>query len=236
VTLKPNAPRSASDEAASGARDVLEVMDELHDALYNGMPNRQIKNLRQVQPEIGQIIQITSPGHVLYERPPGSNDPKKVINPVIADEALLGKQHKVLDLCDGSIGKAHYYAAKIQIHHKEKPMDAYLIYRIRFFDYDKKDEKYWTSREDMHWWCKTVVNNEYFNVDEEQAGQQSREDNDPQYGRVVTDVSFRPLGHNPHASQARSKISRSAVYKLRHTDPTDFINGVAMNIGSFLNI
>ena len=147
---------------------------------------------------------------------------------------MLGKQHKVLDLCDGTIGKAHYYAAKIQVYHKEKPMDAYLIYRIRFFDYNRRNEKYWTSREDMHWWCKTVVDREYFNVDEERAGRRSREDNDPQHERVMTDVSFRPLGHNPHASDARTKISRAAVYKLRHTGPTGFINGVGMNIGSFL--
>jgi hypothetical protein len=113
-------------------------------------------------------------------------------------------------------------------------MDAYLTYRIRFFDYDKNKEKYWTSRDDTHWWCKTIVGNDYFNVDEEQARQRSRQENDPQYGRVVTDVSFRPLKHNPDASKENSKISRAAVWKLRHTDPTDFVNGVAMNIGSFL--
>ena len=116
--MKPNAPtktRSASDEVASGARDVAEAMDELRDALFSGMPNRRIKNLRQVQPKIGQTIQITSPGHVLYEQPPGSVDLKHVINPVIAHEASLGKQHEVLGLCDGTIGKAHYYAARIRI-------------------------------------------------------------------------------------------------------------------------
>jgi hypothetical protein len=116
VTLKPNVTttrRSASDEGASGAKDVAEAMDELRDALFQGIPHRRIKNLRQVQPKIGQKIQVTSPGHVLYRAPPGSADHKKVINPVIADEASLGKQHEVLGLCDGVIGKAHYYAAKI---------------------------------------------------------------------------------------------------------------------------
>ena len=43
VTLKPNVTttrRSASDEVASGAKDVAEAMDELRDALFQGMPHR----------------------------------------------------------------------------------------------------------------------------------------------------------------------------------------------------
>jgi len=190
VTLKPNAPtktRSASDEVASGARDVAEAMDELRDALFSGMPNRRIKNLRQVQPKIGQTIQITSPGHVLYELPPGSVDPKKVINPVIAHEASLGKQHKVLELCDGTIGQAHYYAAKIQIQHEGRPMEVYLTYRVRFFEH-QKGKKCWTSRYDMHWWCKTMVGDDYFDVNEEEAGRRSKWENDRQYGRVIADT------------------------------------------------
>ncbi len=86
----------------------------------------------------------------------------------------------------------------------------------------------------MHWWCKTIVGDDYFEVNEEEAGQRSRQENDRQYGRVVADVSFRPLKHNPDANRKNAKISKAAVYKFRHTTPRDFVNGVAMDIGSFV--
>ncbi len=46
--------KSASDEAASGAATVAESIDELRDALQNGIPHRRVLNLRQVMPCVGQ--------------------------------------------------------------------------------------------------------------------------------------------------------------------------------------
>ena len=80
-----------------------------------------------------------------------------------------------------------------------------------------------------------MVGDDYFDVNEEEAGRRSKWENDRQYGRVIADVSFRPLKHNPNAKEQDAKISKAAVYKLRHTTPRDFINGVAMDIGSFMD-
>ncbi len=137
VTLLPKAAKSASDEVASGAKDIAEAMDDLQQALHKGFPHKQIKNLRQVDPEVGQKIQVTCPDHNLYWSPPGTADPGKVFEPVYADEASLGKQHEVLGLVDGVIGKAHYYAVKIKIPHDRVMKYAYLNYRVRFFEQRK---------------------------------------------------------------------------------------------------
>ena len=102
--------KSASDEVASGAADIAEAIDGLRKALYKGIPHRQIKNLRQVPPKVGQKVQVTCPIHNIYWSPPGRADSRKVFEPAYADAASLGKQHQVLELVEGVIGRAHYYA------------------------------------------------------------------------------------------------------------------------------
>ena len=100
--------KSASDEVASGAEDIAEAIDELRRALHEGVPHKQIKNLRQVQPKVGQKVQVTCPTRNLYWSRPGTADARKVFEPAYADAASLGKQHEVLELVEGIIGKAHY--------------------------------------------------------------------------------------------------------------------------------
>ena len=111
---------------------------------------------------------------------------------------------------------------------------AYLNYRVRFFE-QRKGEKVWTSRYDSNWWCKTLVDENYFRASDEEAEQRPQWANDRQKGRVVEDVSFRPLKHNADAAWDDRFLSKAAVWKLRHSDPKDFINGVAMDIESFID-
>ena len=165
VTLTPaKEAKSASDEAASGAATVAESIDELRDALQNGIPHRRILNLRQVMPRVGQKIQVTCPTHNIYWSRPGRSDPRKVIEDYYLDAAALGKQHEVLELVEGDVGRAHYYAAKVNIAKPtdEGPRMAYINIRLRFFETDRDGHRHWTSNFNTMWFCKTLVDDSYF--------------------------------------------------------------------------
>ena len=225
--------KSASDEVAGGTKDV----DELREALRTGVPHPQIKNLRRVPPKIGQKIQVTCPTHNIYWSKPGDTDHNKVIEPYYSDAASLGRQHVVLNLVEGIIGRAHYYAVQGDIARPEDngPRLAYLNYRVRFFETDKAGRKQWTSGYNNNWWCKTLVDDSYFSTSDEEAKRRPQWVNDRRNERVIEDVSFKPVKHNPNALKEHKEFSKSAATRLRHGDSKDFINGVAMDIDSFVD-
>ncbi len=152
VTLTSAAgDKSASDEAAA----IAESIDTLRDALENAVPHRRVLTLRNVMPMIGQKNQITCPTHNAYCSRPGVGDPRKVIEDYYLDAAAYGKQYEVLELVEGDIGHAHYYAARVNIAKEdwefEKPMMAYINIRVRFFEWDNRGVRKWTSGFNEMW-------------------------------------------------------------------------------------
>ena len=157
--------------------------------------------MRQVTPRVGQKIQVTCPTHNIYWPKPGRSDPSKVIEDYYLDAAALGRQHEVLELVEGDVGSAHYYAARVDI---AKPTDrgprmAYINYRVRFFETDRVGNRHWTSAYNANWWCKTLVDDSYFRTSDEVASKRPPWVNDRRNGRVVEHVQFKPVEWNPDA-------------------------------------
>ncbi len=213
---------------------VNESVNTLRDALEHGIPHRRVLNLRKIMPLVGQKIQITCPTHNAYWSRPGRGDPRKVIEDYYLDAAAHGKQYEVLELVEGDIGNAHYYAARVNIakpyEEFEKPMMAYINIHVRFFEWADRGVRKWTSGYNQMWWCKTCVNDAYFRAPDGVASRRPDWANDRTCGRVIDDVQFKPLNWNPDAKKSDKYLSKGAVTKLRHGDPRRFINGVAMDI------
>ena len=134
------------------------------------------------------------------------------------------------------MGRAHYYAAKVDI---AKPTDdgprmAYINIRLRFFETDRDEDRHWTSTFNTMWFCKTLVDDSYFRAPDGVAGKRPQWVNDRACGRVVEDAQFKPVKWNPDAKKSDKYLSKSAATRLRHGDPRRFINGVAMDINSFV--
>ncbi len=53
--------------------------------------------------------------------------------------------------------------------------------------------------------------------------------------RVLENIVFVPVGHNPDAIWDHRHLSKAAVSRLRHGDNSQFLNGVGMEIGSFVD-
>ncbi len=86
-----------------------------------------------------------------------------------------------------------------------------------------------------NWWCKTLVDDSFFSTSDEEAKRRPPWVNDRRNERVIGDVSFKPAKHNPNALPEHEDFSKSASTRLRHGDSKDFINGVAMDIKSFVD-
>ena len=119
-------------------------------------------------------------------------------------------------------------------------MLAYLNYRVRFFEMKGAGSTSskpwnWTSDYNHNWWCETLVDDKYFSTSDEEARKRPMWVNDRRNDRVMENVSFKPVKHNPNAKYEHKLLSKCAATKLRHGDGKNFINGVAMDINSFVD-
>ena len=103
------------------AKEIMDSMQQLRDALEWGIPHRRIFNLRKVLPKVGQRIVISCCSRNLYYSAPGDGVPSKVSEPIYQVAAAPGKQYVVHELTAGDIGKAHHVAAKINISVGDRP-------------------------------------------------------------------------------------------------------------------
>ena len=183
--------------------------------------------------------------HNIYWTAPGTGYHCKVTDGPYVDAAMLGRQHTVLGLVEGAIGHAYYYAVQVDIStpqdkRENTQMLAYLNYRVRFFerrgDGSTSSRPWnWTSDYNDNWWCETLVDDKYFNASVEEARKRPMWVNDRRNDRVMENVSFKPVKHNPNAKHRHKFLSKCAATKLRHGDGKNFINGVAMDINSFVD-
>ncbi len=217
-------------------KEIMDSIQELRDALELRIPHRRITNMRKILPKIGQTVITTCSRHNLYYSRPGDLPARKVIAPLYIDAAAPGKQYVVLDTTVGDIGFAHYSAVRINIAAVEdKPVYAWLNMKVRYFEWDLKGRRNWTSGYMQNWWCKTCVDETYFSAFGE-AAKRLKWENDRSYDRSVDDVTFKPLGWNPSAKSADKFFSKTAATRLRHGNPGHFINGVAMDISTFVDM
>ena len=77
-----------------------------------------------------------------------------MIDDYYLDAAAHRQQYEVLELVEGDIGDAHYYAARVNIAKQddEMPMMAYINIRVRFFEWDNRGVRKWTSGFNEMWW------------------------------------------------------------------------------------
>jgi hypothetical protein len=241
ATCRPaDQTQSAPDGAASGG----EKISDLREALRTGTPHPDILNLRRVTPKVGQKVQVTCQTHSAYWSPPGQGTPNKVREPPYKDAAMFGKQHVVLGLREGRIGNAWYYAVRIDISTDEERSAriqrlAYLNYRLRHFRWGASGSTTqanwaWSSDYNHNWWCETLVGDEYFNASKQDVGNRPIWTNDRRNNRVLENIIFVPVGHNPDAIWDHKHLSKTAVTRLRHGDSKQFINGVGMDIENFV--
>jgi hypothetical protein len=159
------------------------------------------------------------------------------------DAAMYGKQHLVLALHEGTIGNARYYAIQIDISTDEDRRVgnrrlAFLNYRLRHFRWGASGSSTqanwtWSSDYNHNWFCETLVGKEYF--DASRSGNRPMWITDRRNHRVLENIVFVPVGHNPDAIWDHRHLSKAAVSRLRHGDNSQFLNGVGMEIGSFVD-
>ncbi len=94
----------------------------------------------------------------------------------------------------------------------------------------------WTSDYNHMWWCKTCVDDAYFRAPDGVASRRPDWANDRTCDRVIDDVQFKQLKWNPDVKKSDKYLSKGAATRLRHGDPRRFINGVAMDINSFVTM
>ena len=238
-------PAEGAERAPDGVAPEKEKISDLREALRTGSSHPQILNLRRVTPKVGQKVQTTCMTHNLYWSAPGTGEPLRITEAPYTDAAMLGRQHEVLDLREGPIGDAYYYAVQVDISTPQDKREghqmlAYLNYRMRYFKWGGHGSTTtknwsWTSDCNRNWWCETLVGDEYFSASDEDARKRPMWVNDRRNDRVIEGVLFKPVEHNPGAIREHKKLSKCAATRLRHGDGKDFINGVAMDIGSFVN-
>ena len=180
----------------------------------------------------------------MYWSTPGEETPSKVRESPYKDAAMFGKQHVVLGLCQGRIGNAWYYAVQVDISTDEDRSAgiqrlAYLNYRMRHIRWGASGSTTqanwsWSSDYNHNWWCETLVGDEYFDASKEDVRNRPIWTNDRRNDRVLENIFFVPVGSNPDAIWDHKHLSKTAVTRLRHGDGKQFINGVGMDIGNFV--
>ena len=156
------------------AKPVLASIQQLRDALEHGMPHTHIYNLRKVLPQLAQRIVTTCCSHNVHHSKPGQTPARKAAEPLYRDAAAAGKQYTVHALCEGSIWKAHYTAAQINIATgADPPVYVWINFNVRCFEAGNAGRHRWTSG--IAWWCTTYVDETHFRGPGESAPRSTRE-------------------------------------------------------------
>ena len=75
----------------------------------------------------------------------------------------------------------------------------------------------WSSDYNHNWWCETLVGDEYFDASKEDVRNRPMWTNDRRNNRVLENIIFVPVGHNPDAILDHKHLSKTAVTRTTST-------------------